>query len=263
MANLLHDLLPWLLEPDEANPGVRYFALRQLLDRPQDDAEVVEAQAAVMQTGPVPVILAEQQQDGYWYKPGPGYASKYRGTTWQVVHLYRLGADPVDRGVRAGCEYVLSNTQALSGGFGFSGRAVGPPPPSSVAHCLNGNLLAALINFGWLDDSRVQRAIQWQALSITGEEPGVPYYKSTTSGPGFACGVNLGQPCGWGANKAIAALNSIPPDRRDEQVESALSIGADFLLSRDPRQRGLPLHGTRQQHLVSLRPAALLLERRA
>ena len=37
------DPLPWLLEPDEANPDVRTFALRDLLDRPVDDVSVGEA----------------------------------------------------------------------------------------------------------------------------------------------------------------------------------------------------------------------------
>ena len=37
-AKLNADPLPWLLEPD--NPSVRYFALRDLLDRPETDAEV-------------------------------------------------------------------------------------------------------------------------------------------------------------------------------------------------------------------------------
>ena len=64
------DPLPWLLEPDEANPGVRYFALRDLLDRPIGDPEVIAAQDAVMRTGPVPVILDAQYPDGYWMKPG-------------------------------------------------------------------------------------------------------------------------------------------------------------------------------------------------
>jgi hypothetical protein len=31
------DPLPWLLEDDPQNPGVRYFVLRDLLDLPPDD----------------------------------------------------------------------------------------------------------------------------------------------------------------------------------------------------------------------------------
>ena len=54
------DPLPWLMEPDEVNPAIRYFALRDLLDRPADDPELVAAQADVMHSGPVPAILDAQ-----------------------------------------------------------------------------------------------------------------------------------------------------------------------------------------------------------
>ncbi|MDH7486550.1 MAG: hypothetical protein QHJ81_09790 [Anaerolineae bacterium] len=39
--------LPWLLEQDADNPGARCFALRHLLDKAEDDAEVREARAAL------------------------------------------------------------------------------------------------------------------------------------------------------------------------------------------------------------------------
>ena len=43
--NLLQaDSLAWLLETD--SPGVRYLALRDLLDRPHDDTELQEARKA-------------------------------------------------------------------------------------------------------------------------------------------------------------------------------------------------------------------------
>jgi len=50
-------VLDWLLEEDAGNPGVRYFALRDLVGKGDDDPEVVAARQAVMATGPVPVIL--------------------------------------------------------------------------------------------------------------------------------------------------------------------------------------------------------------
>jgi len=49
--------LRWLLEPDPLNPGVRYFALRDLLQRSEDDREVRTARQEIMETGPVPAIL--------------------------------------------------------------------------------------------------------------------------------------------------------------------------------------------------------------
>ena len=88
--------LSWLLEPDPQNPGVRYFALRDLLDRSPDELEVRQARKEMMTSGPVPVILATQHPDGYWVKPGGGYSPKYQGTVWQIIFLAELGADPTD-----------------------------------------------------------------------------------------------------------------------------------------------------------------------
>ncbi|NIO71483.1 MAG: hypothetical protein GTN71_21250, partial [Anaerolineae bacterium] len=58
------DPIPWLLEPD--NPSVRYWTLRDLLDRPEDDAEVQAARAAVVGSDVVQRLLAAQHPDGYW-----------------------------------------------------------------------------------------------------------------------------------------------------------------------------------------------------
>ena len=81
------DPLPWLLEPDPENPGVRYFVLRDLLDRPEGDPEVEAARSSIMATGPVPAILDAQYPEGYWVKPGGGYSPKYRSTVWQILLL--------------------------------------------------------------------------------------------------------------------------------------------------------------------------------
>ncbi len=167
-------------------------------------------------------------------KPGPGYATKFRGTVWQVIFLEQLGADPGDERVQRACDYVLSHSQAQSGGFGASG-AVGAaePPSSAVIHCLNGNLLRALIGLGRLDDERVARAIDWEARAITGE--GITkWYASGTSGPNFACAANERLPCAWGAVKALRGLAAIPEERRTPVVRRAIEAGVAFLMSRDP-----------------------------
>jgi hypothetical protein len=238
-AALNADPLPWLLEED--NPAVRHMALRLLLGRPQDGPEVRAAQAAAMRTGPIADILAEQHPDGYWVKPGSGYSPKYTGTVWQLIFLDQLGADPADDRVQAACEYVLGHAATSVGGFGASGSKdeMRQPPPSTAIHCLNGNILRALLGFGRLDDERVQRAIDWQARSITGEGFDA-YYRSGASGPGFACAVNEYLPCAWGAVKAMLALARIPPERREPHVVRAVDQGAAFLLSRDPAAADYP-----------------------
>jgi hypothetical protein len=195
-----------------------------------------------MRTGPVPAILAAQDPAGYWVKPGPGYGPKYQGTVWQIVFLAQLGADPVDQRVRAGCEYALSHNAASHGGFSMAGA------PSSFVHCMAGNLGAALIDLGYLDDERVQVALEWQARTVTGDgvaasesrETPRRYYLSSTSGPDFACAANGRLPCAWGGVKAMLALSKVPPTRRTAVMQAAIQRGIAFLLSRDPAVADYP-----------------------
>jgi hypothetical protein len=237
-AALRADPLEWLLEPGD--PAIRHLALQQLLDRSAGDPVVATSRLRAMAADPIASILAAQAPDGHWEKPGPGYATKYRGTVWQLIFLDQLGADPGDERVRRACEYVLAHSQAENGGFGASGVAgAGPPPSRRVIHCLTGNLLRALIGFGWLDDPRVIRAVEWQAGAITGE--GVAgWYASATCGPGFACAANEKLPCAWGAVKALGGLARVPVKRRSVDVTRAIEAGVDFLLSRDPADADYP-----------------------
>lgn len=198
------------------------------------------ARAKAMRSDPIAAILEHQHPEGWWVRPGPGYGPKYTGTVWSVIFLDQMGADPRDRRIRSACRYVLSHTVASNGGFGASGRAdERPPPPSAVVHCLNGNLLRAMIGFGFLEDERVRASVDWQARSVTGEGFG-RYHASGTSGPGFACAVNGKLPCGWGAIKALRALARVPPGRRAPHVRRAIEEGVRFLLSRDPAVADYP-----------------------
>lgn len=233
------DPLPWLLET--SNPAVRAATLQRLLDRPTDDPEVVPARAAAMRADPIAAILAAQSPEGWWVKPGPGYGPKYTGTVWSLIFLDQLGADPADERAQRACEYVLRSTATAAGGFGCSGSSKQrPPPPSTVIHCLNGNLVRALIGFGHLDDPACQAAVTWAARSITGH-PEHHFYASSTCGPGFACAANDKRPCAWGGVKEVLALARIPQDRRTPEVTEAIEVGAEFLLSRDPARADYPM----------------------
>jgi hypothetical protein len=225
--------LPWLLEPDEDNPGVRYFAQRDLLDRPADAPEVVAAQAQVMRSGSVPAILDAQYPDGYWVKPASIYSPKYRGTVWQVLFLAQLGADGQDERVRRAVEYVFEHGQAQSGAFAMNGR------PSGTIHCLWGNLARALLDLGYWEDKRLQRALDALARSITGD--GYEWYrKSGVQAPGFFCSANYGLPCGWGAVRALWALNRVAAEGRTPTVEAAIEASSDFLFSYDVARADYP-----------------------
>jgi hypothetical protein len=232
------DPLPWLLE--EETPAVRHLALRLLVDEPEDAPSVRRARSAAMRADPIAAILAHQDPEGWWVKPGPGYGPKYTGTTWSLIFLDQLGADPRDRRIQRACDYVLEHAQTQGGGIGWQRRGERPPPDSCVVHCLNGNVLRALIGFRGLADERVRRSIDWQAGAITGEGD-VTFYRSSTSAPGFACAVNDHQPCAWGAIKALRALARVPPRHRTPHVRRAVAAGVAFLLSRDPAEADYPM----------------------
>ena len=240
---LRNDPTGWLLEEDFANPGVRYFALRDLYDLPWDSSELVKAGRAVMDSGPVPAILDAQDDDGFWVKPGPGYNPKYRSTVWSLIALAQLGASADDSKVRKGCEYFLDH--AISKQFSFSATG----SPSGAIYCHSGNVIAALIDLGAFGDPRLSAATDWLARVITGDgmhsaedtKSSPRYFKSGASGPNFGCAANNRLPCAWGALKATRAFIRIPENYRTRLVNHAIKVSIDFLFSRDPADADYPM----------------------
>ncbi|HVN53062.1 MAG TPA: hypothetical protein VMT46_01935 [Anaerolineaceae bacterium] len=236
------DPLPWLWELDADRPGVRYFTLLDILDMPPDHVYVVAARQGVMASGPVPAILSNQNPQGYWIRPGTGYLPKYQGTIWSVIFLAQLGADGNDPRVRAACEYVLEHSCCTLGGFSYDGQ------PGGTIQCLQGNLCAALIDLGWLNDDRLRKALDWLARSVTGEgiapaeEQNNPqrYYSSGNSAPGFVCAANNQKPCAWAAVKALLAFSKVPESLRTPEIWAPIQAGLGFLLGRDPARADYP-----------------------
>jgi len=237
---LSNDPLPWLLDAD--TPGVRYLTLRDLLDLPGDDPELVAAQEAAYRQGPIASVLAEMDTEGFWVRPGPGYNPKYRSTAWSIILLAQLGASAWhDERVGRACAYVLDHALVSEGRFTEKGA------PSGNIDCLQGNLCAALIDLGY-DDPRLEQAFEWMARSVTGEgvSPAedsvaeVRFYASGNCGPGFACAYNDGLPCAWGGVKVMLALSKWPVERRTPLMERAIAQGVDFLFGKDPAEADYP-----------------------
>lgn len=194
-----------------------------------------------MRSEPITGIMAAQDKAGWWDRPGAGYGRKYRSTVWNLMFLDQLGADPADEDIQRACAYVMSHTATGVGGFGATGGlSESPPPPSSALHCLNGNLVHALITFGHLDHEVVRASTDWAARTILGEEVD-RWYASGTSGPGFACGVNDDRPCAWGAIKELRGLVAISPVDRTDREQRAIDAGKEFLLSSDPAVADYPM----------------------
>jgi len=218
------DPVPWLLEQDENQPAICYYALRDILDRDENDKEV--------KAGPVPVILAAQHPEGYW-----GKRPRYTGTLAAIVFLAQFGAEGADPRIHSGCEFLLSRYVDSNGCLLGSSLSLKDTP--SFSYCNTGNLGAALIDFGWLNDQRLQAALDLLAQTITGE--GVADNNSRNSSPPFACsGRNANLPCAWGAIKAMIALSKVPPAQRTETMQKAIELGVDFLLTHDPAVADYP-----------------------
>src|SRR3972149_1302642 len=134
-SQLKGDSLSWLLESD--SPGVRYLALRDLLDLPNEDAKLKSARKAAHKEGPIAAILSRMDKAGYWVKSGPGYNPKYKSTVWSLIMLAQLGGSvSEDKRIEQACTYLLAH--ALAEGGQFAAAASGAP--SGTADCIQGNL---------------------------------------------------------------------------------------------------------------------------
>jgi hypothetical protein len=231
--------LSWLLEPD--SPGVRYLALRDLMDLPEDHPELILARKRAHAEGPIGNILSEMSPEGYWSGPGPGYNPKYRSTVWSLILLAQLGGfAKEDERIARACAYLLDNALTANGQFTLTGA------PSGTIDCLQGNLCWALTELG-CDDPRLEPAYEWMARSVTGDgiasvedrQASLRYYASKC-GPLFACGANNKLPCAWGADKVMLAFSKLPADRRTPQILKAIEEGLSFLLSVDPATAAYP-----------------------
>ncbi|MCA9873215.1 MAG: hypothetical protein KC441_06160 [Anaerolineales bacterium] len=233
------DALSWLLAED--SPGVRYLALRDLLNLPDDNPELQAARQKAHREGPIAAILAAMNETGYWATPGPGYNPKYWSTVWAVILLAQCGAVVgEDARLDRACAYLLDQALTPGGQFTASGA------PSGTADCLQGNLCWALLKLG-CHDPRLDKAFDWLARSVTGEgiapltekRAEVRYYAGKC-GPNFACGSNNRLPCAWGAVKVMLALGQVPPAKRTPVMERAVQQGIEFLLSVDPASAAYP-----------------------
>jgi hypothetical protein len=229
----------WLLEADE--PGVRYLAMRDLLDVSENDPDLVAARNVAHTQGPIAAVLEEMKPEGYWVRPGPGYTAKYKSTVWALILLAELGARASqDERIQRGCAYLLSHALTPSGQFSVYGN------PGGTIDCLQGNLCWALLELGY-DDKRLDGAFEWMARTITGEgmasrndKDAERRYYAYKCGPLFACGPNYGQPCAWGGAKEMMALGKLSKAKRTPLIDHAIQEGVEFFLAKDPVKADWP-----------------------
>jgi len=153
------DLIQWLLESDE--PWTRYRSLVDLLDRPEDDPEVVSARAEMLSHPQVQGLIAEAAA---W----PGHALKRHNDASHAIYklstLADFGVRAEDAGLAAGIEALIAHQSPegafqtvmnISERYGGTGEDVW-----TWMLCDAPTLLYVLLAMGLGDDSRVKRAVE-------------------------------------------------------------------------------------------------------
>ncbi len=213
-------VVDWLLEEDDENPGVRYFALVNLLGRPAADPEVIAARAAIPGRGPAKAILDAQWPAGYWMHPGIGYSPRHKATVWQVIFWAQLGA-PRNEAIDRACAYVLDHSRSPEGLF----RA--DKTPRGTPLCLSGSLLRAFLQLGY-PDPRLEESLEALARAAIGDR----FRCRCPTSPRPAHHLD-GLPCAWGAVKVLRALAELPGGQRSPAMQAAVEAGVALLLRDD------------------------------
>ena len=226
-AALKADPTDWLLEPD--NPSVRYFTLKDILDRPESSEEVQAAKREIMRSGIVPDILEKQREPVYLQSYPKFYIYKYEGLVWQLIALAELGAE-ADPQIQEQCEYIFRNSQETGdGGFAMNAAAkTGGGRITEVIPCLTGNMVWSLARLGYVDDPRLQKAVGWITRFLrlndgVEDDPQVPPYDRFEMCWGR-------HTCLMGVVKALKGLSAVPPEKRTGEIDDTIDKAAEFLL---------------------------------
>ena len=239
------ELMKWLLEKE--NPSARYFTMRCVLGRQENEPAVREAKKAIAASNVVSRILSKQKPQGFWEEAENPYHPKYKSTYWQVMTLAQLGMDRNDKRVEKACEFVLS-LQQPEGGFSSytQHRALEEfewmrsrtalkeklqPEPRSWAKslvtehqysCLTGNLCAAMLRMGYGDDTRIKKALNW-LVKVQNSDGGwlCPYWKAH---------IRDTHGCFYGTICPLEAFSEVPKNKRPYEMNKAIEKGAEFLL---------------------------------
>ena len=228
---LKSDPTEWLLEDN--NQSVRYVTLIDIMNQNEKIGEVKEAKEKMMIEGIVPKILSKQKEGGYWEMAENFYIrTKYKGTVWQIIVLAELGANGGDKRIQNACEFILENSQDKSSGAFAYYRNGNGGDHNKILPCLTGNMLWSLIKFGYLDDSRIQKGINWivnyQRFDDGFESAPVEWPYNVGSKKGEACWGK--HTCHMSVVKNLKALAEIPPKMRSEGVRNVINKAVEYLL---------------------------------
>ena len=203
--------MEWLTEADQ--PSVRYLAMRDLLEASRGDLR--EAQRAIPSRGWVKQIFQKRLPGGYWVDADDLYRPKYLSTNWMLLTLSDLGVTRELPWLAESAEMWRDRYARPDGGFDSPGA-------KKSELCLVGNTARALVNFGYADDAKVERAFRWL---VRNQKPN----------GGWHCWGKNGVIDGWEGMSAFAVY---PRQKWTRSMKEAVVKGLEFYLERHLLHQG-------------------------
>jgi hypothetical protein len=211
--------IEWLLEKDQ--PSIRYLTLTQLLEKKESDPEVKEAKARIPTAGWAAEILARRDPAGWWVRDRGWLEPRFLGTHWNMLALADLGATRVIPEVNQSCEYWMAKSPLEGGGVGGFGKGKGH-------HCYTANMARGLIRFGFEDDPRVRKTLDW-------------IVKTSHPKGGWACRFSTGGPApsrSLDAWEGLGAFAAYPRSKWTAAMKACVERSAEYYLERELHNQG-------------------------
>jgi hypothetical protein len=204
--------LSWLLDDDQ--PSVRYYALKELLDRPAGDPDVRQAFADISKRGWARDILARQTPQGNWESANSLYRPKYIATNWMALILSDLGLTRENPRIAKAAALIFEKWLREDSDNIFKDEV-----------CVVGNTARMLTRFGYGDDPRVARLFD-RLLEDQKDDGGWHCWESARGT--LDC---------W---EGLAAFAELPESKRSRRIKRSIERGAEFYLERKLLVEGGP-----------------------
>jgi hypothetical protein len=209
------DPTSWLLDGTE--PAVTAEALLVLEGRSRDDPMVRRFRKLAMTTDPIRTILSSQSPEGWWSKENPsGTYKKYQGSSWNLLFLAELRANPDHPQIIKSCRNFLDNNFVEGvGALSANGK------PNGAMVCFNAHLVYALTRLGFESNPRLKSAINW-------------IIKQQSDSGAFTCRVmdySLVPDCVMTIPKVLKMATVIPTAKWSKEFQSMIDRAVGYMMS--------------------------------
>ena len=196
----------------ETDPSLRERVLQDLLGRPTDDPQVLQARREIGVTGWAARLLDDQDPRGHWgaFRDNSQdlYVPKYVAANWRLFVLCDLGVTAEDPRIARATDLILTY-------WGRNEDGVFGQPGSEL--CITGNTVRMMLRFGRGSDPQVLRGIEWL---VETQKPDGGWHCFPSETGTLDC---------W---EALAAFAALPPSERTERIQQSIQRGAEFYLER-------------------------------